>query len=82
MVGVPTKEIDTSIIKATMIAFKIVPIPGFWSKKILRKITNKLTKKVITPIDDTPAFKAGIKSGDYIVKIDGKQVQGKHLWKQ
>jgi len=35
--------------------------------------------KVITPIDDTPAFKAGIKSGDYIIKIDGKQVQGKTL---
>ena len=34
-----------------MIAFKIVPIPGFWSKKIQRKITNKLIKKVITPID-------------------------------
>ena len=34
-----------------MIAFKIVPIPIFWSKKIQRKITNKLTKKVITPID-------------------------------
>jgi len=35
--------------------------------------------KVITPIDDTPAAKAGIKAGDYIVKIDGKQVQGKTL---
>ena len=33
--------------------------------------------KVITPIDDTPASKAGIKAGDYIVKIDGEQVQGK-----
>lgn len=30
--------------------------------------------KVITPIDDTPASKAGIKSGDYIVAIDGKLV--------
>ena len=30
--------------------------------------------KVITPIDDTPAAKAGIKSGDYIVAIDGKLV--------
>ena len=35
--------------------------------------------KVISPIDDTPAAKAGIKSGDYIVKIDNIQVQGKSL---
>ena len=35
--------------------------------------------KVITPIDDTPAAKAGIKAGDYIVKIDNTQVQGKSL---
>ena len=35
--------------------------------------------KVIAPIADTPASNAGIKSGDYIVKINGKQVQGKSL---
>ena len=35
--------------------------------------------KVITPIDDTPASKAGIKAGDYIVKINDIQVQGKSL---
>jgi carboxyl-terminal processing protease len=35
--------------------------------------------KVISPIDDTPAFKAGIKAGDYIVKINNVQVQGKSL---
>ena len=35
--------------------------------------------KVISPIDDTPAEKAGIKAGDYIVKIGNKQVQGKSL---
>ena len=35
--------------------------------------------KVISPIDDTPASKAGIKSGDYIVKINNEQVQGKTL---
>ena len=35
--------------------------------------------KVITPIDDTPAAKAGVKAGDYIVKIDGEQVRGKTL---
>ena len=35
--------------------------------------------KVITPIDDTPAADAGIKSGDYIVKINDEQVQGKSL---
>jgi carboxyl-terminal processing protease len=35
--------------------------------------------KVISPIDDTPASKAGIKAGDYIVKIGKEQVQGKSL---
>jgi len=35
--------------------------------------------KVISPIDNTPASKAGLKAGDYIVKIDGEQVQGKSL---
>ena len=35
--------------------------------------------KVISPIDDTPAARAGIKSGDYIVKIGNVQVQGKSL---
>ena len=35
--------------------------------------------KVISPIDDTPASKAGIKAGDYIVKIEDTQVQGKTL---
>ncbi len=35
--------------------------------------------KVISPIDDTPAAQAGIKAGDYIVKIGKEQVQGKSL---
>jgi len=35
--------------------------------------------KVISPIDDTPASRAGIKAGDYIVKINNNQVQGKSL---
>ena len=35
--------------------------------------------KVISPIDDSPASKAGIKAGDYIVKINNTQVQGKSL---
>ena len=35
--------------------------------------------KVISPIDDTPASRAGIKAGDYIVRIDNTQVQGKTL---
>jgi carboxyl-terminal processing protease len=35
--------------------------------------------KVISPIDDTPASRAGIKAGDYIVKIEDIQVQGKSL---
>lgn len=35
--------------------------------------------KVISPIDDTPAANAGIKAGDFIVRINDKQVQGKSL---
>ena len=35
--------------------------------------------KVIAPIDDTPASRAGIKAGDYIVKINAEQVRGKTL---
>ena len=35
--------------------------------------------KLISPIDDTPASRAGIKAGDYIIKIDDIQVQGKSL---
>ena len=35
--------------------------------------------KVISPIDNTPASKAGLKAGDYIVKINDVQVQGKTL---
>ena len=35
--------------------------------------------KVISPIDNTPASEAGLKAGDYIVQINGAQVQGKSL---
>ena len=35
--------------------------------------------KVITPMDDSPAAEAGVKAGDYIVKINDVQVQGKSL---
>ena len=34
---------------------------------------------VITPIEDTPAYKAGIKAGDHIIKIDGKPTKGTSL---
>ena len=35
--------------------------------------------KVISPIDDTPAAKAGIKTGDYISQIDGQSIVGGDL---
>ncbi len=35
--------------------------------------------KVISPIDNSPASKVGVKAGDYIVKINDTQVQGKSL---
>jgi len=36
--------------------------------------SDKGAVRVISPIDDTPASKAGIKAGDYITRIDGEQV--------
>ena len=35
--------------------------------------------KVISPLDDSPAYEAGVKAGDYIEKINNIQVQGKTL---
>ena len=35
--------------------------------------------KVISAIDDTPAQKAGVKSGDYISKVDGKSIAGSSI---
>ena len=35
--------------------------------------------KVISPIDDTPAYKAGVKAGDYITHLNGKSVVGLNL---
>ncbi len=35
--------------------------------------------KVVSPIDDTPAYKAGVQAGDYISQIDGEQVMGMTL---
>ena len=36
--------------------------------------------KVISPIDNTPASRAGVKAGDYIIRINDTQVQGKTLF--
>ncbi len=35
--------------------------------------------KVVSPIDDTPAARAGLKTGDYIAAIDGNAIQGMNL---
>jgi carboxyl-terminal processing protease len=35
---------------------------------------------VIAPIEDTPAFRAGVKAGDRIIKIDGKSTKGMSLY--
>jgi carboxyl-terminal processing protease len=40
---------------------------------------DKAGAKVIQPIDDTPAFRAGIKAGDLIIAIDDKPVAGQAL---
>jgi carboxyl-terminal processing protease len=35
--------------------------------------------KIVTPIDDTPGAKAGLRAGDYIAAINGQSVQGLNL---
>src|SRR5207245_2679264 len=35
--------------------------------------------KVVSPIEDTPAFRAGLKPGDFIIKIDDTSVKGMTL---
>ncbi len=37
---------------------------------------DKGVVRVVSPIDDTPASRAGIQAGDYITKLDGEQVMG------
>ena len=37
---------------------------------------DKGVVKVVSPIDDTPAARAGIQAGDLIIKIDGERVRG------
>jgi len=37
--------------------------------------------KVVTPIDDAPAFRAGIKRGDLILAVDGKETKNLHISK-
>jgi carboxyl-terminal processing protease len=71
------------------------PYSGYMSPEILKEMQTETSGefgglgievgmeagvvKVISPIDDTPASKAGLKAGDYIVKINNTQVQGKSL---
>src|SRR3546814_7749271 len=35
--------------------------------------------KVVSPIDDTPAYRAGVKAGDYITHIEGEPILGLSL---
>jgi len=42
-----------------------------------REVDNQLT--VVEPIEGTPGYEAGLKSGDWIIKIDGKSTKGVNL---
>jgi len=71
------------------------PYSGYMSPEVFKKMQTETSGKfgglgieigmeagvvkVISPIDDSPAAKVGVKAGDYIVKIDDIQVQGKTL---
>ena len=71
------------------------PYSAYMSPKILKEMQTETSGKfgglgievtmeagvvkVISPIDNTPAEREGVKAGDYIVKINDIQVQGKTL---
>ena len=40
---------------------------------------NMLEIEVVTPLDDTPAYRAGIQAGDIVVAVDGERVKGESL---
>jgi carboxyl-terminal processing protease len=49
---------------------------GAYGSVGLELISKNGLIKVLTPIDNMPAARAGIKIGDYIIKIDGEEVEG------
>ena len=71
------------------------PYSGYMSPEILKEMQTETkgefgglgievgmeagVVKVISPLDNSPAERVGIKAGDYIVKINNNQVQGKSL---
>jgi len=71
------------------------PYSGYMSPKIFKEMQTETSGKfgglgievgmeagvvkIISPMDNSPAERAGVKPGDYIVKINDQQVQGKTL---
>ena len=55
------------------------PDPGEFGGLGIEVTMENGVVKVVSPIDDTPAAKAGIKPGDLISRIDGEPVQGMSL---
>ena len=71
------------------------PYSGYMSPEILKEMQTETkgefgglgievgmeagVVKVISPLDNSPAERVGVKAGDYIVKINNNQVQGKSL---
>src|SRR5690606_41358505 len=78
--GLPTSlDPNSSYMNADEAADMRVQTKGeFGGLGIEVTMENNLVK-VITPIDDTPAAKAGVLAGDYIAKIDGEDVNGMTL---
>lgn len=90
---VETKKLIQGAIKGML--GELDPHTNYMSKDVFKEFENETNGEfgglgieisvqneiltVISPIEDTPAWKAGIKSGDKIVSVDGKSTKGLNL---
>ena len=69
----------SSYLKKDVFSEVRVQLEGEFGGLGIRISSDSKLIKIITPIDNTPAAKAGIKAGDYISEVNGKSIYGKSV---